>query len=249
MLDAVAATEVQNEREGLALPAGAPDAVLARNDHGLYCVPRSSLHRPVAQMILAGRVWESSTLDLLRSARADGDVVHAGTFFGDFIPALAQSRGAGARVWAFEPNRENYECARITIELNDLENVTLTHAGLGESSGTALLATSDRLGLPAGGRSRLIDDRARERWSESEEVNLVSIDDVLTSDRDVAVVQLDVEGHEQQALAGAMRTIARCRPLIVLESPPRERWIAEHLAPLGYTLAGAVDENTILRQS
>jgi FkbM family methyltransferase len=249
MLDAVAASEVQNERDGLALPAGAPDAVVARNDHGLYCVPRSSLHRPVAQTILAGRVWESSTLDLLRSARADGDVVHAGTFFGDFIPALAQSRSAGARVWAFEPNRENYDCARITIELNDLQNVTLTHAGLGESSGTALLATSDRLGLPAGGRSRLIDDRARERWSESEEVNLVSIDDVLTSDRDVAVVQLDVEGHEQHALAGAMRTIARCRPLIVLESPPREHWIEEHLAPLGYRLAGTVDENTILRQS
>jgi FkbM family methyltransferase len=248
ILDAVAASEAQNERDDLALPAGAPDAVLGRNDHGLYCVPRSSLHRPVAQTILDARVWEPSTLDLLRGVRSDGDVVHAGTFFGDFIPALAQSRAAGAHVWAFEPNRENYECARVTIELNSLENVTLTHAGLDESSGTALLATSDRLGLPAGGRSRLIDDGARERWSESEEVKLVAVDDVVSSDRDVAVIQLDVEGHEQQALTGAMRTIARCRPLIVLESPPRDRWIAEHLAPLGYLVAGTVDENTILRQ-
>lgn len=231
------------------LPADAPDSVVASNEHGAYCVPRSSLHRPVSRAILDARVWEPRTLDLVRGTDADGDIVHAGTFFGDFIPALARSRELGAVVWAFEPNRENYECARITIELNGLENVTLSHAGLDERGGAALLATSDGKGLALGGGSRLLCDPSRAQGLSNEEVNLVAIDDVVSSDRRVAVIQLDVEGHEREALTGAMHTIERCRPLIVLETLPPESWIAEHLAPLGYRVAGTVDANTIVLPS
>jgi FkbM family methyltransferase len=229
------------------LPADAPDAVVASNQHGAYCVPRSSLHRPVARTILDARVWEPKTLDLVRGVDADGDIVHAGTFFGDFIPALARSRHAGAIVWAFEPNRENYRCAAVTIELNEIENVVLTNAGLSEQSDTALLATGDRQGVSLGGGSRLIHDPSGAEGLRNEQVNLVAIDDVVSGDRHVAVIQLDVEGHEQGALTGAMSTIERCRPLIVLETLPPASWIAEHLTPLGYSVAGTVDANTIVR--
>ncbi|HLM87286.1 MAG TPA: FkbM family methyltransferase [Solirubrobacteraceae bacterium] len=210
-------------------------------------MPRSSLRRPVAQAICESRVWERETLDLLRGTDPGGDIVHAGTFFGDFIPALAHSRAAGARVWAFEPNRENYECARVTVMLNDLHNVTLTHAGLDVHAGSALLATKGPTGKPLGGGSHLISDRQPADGQGGEEVNLVAVDEALDGDRRVAVIQLDVEGHEQQALAGAMRTIARWLPLLVLETPPPESWLAENLAPLGYRVAGTADANTVLR--
>jgi FkbM family methyltransferase len=237
-------TASQQLENAVALPEGAPDGVGASNRHGSYWVPRSALHRPAARKILDARVWESDTIDLLRSVDPNSDIVHAGTFFGDFIPALASSRGTGALVWAFEPNRESYECAQVTIALNRLENVVLEHAGLHRESATAMLATSDANGQPLGGASHLISDPTT--GASNEEVKLVAIDEVLSADRRVGVIQLDVEGHEQAALAGALRTIARCRPLIVLETPPQS-WIAEHLAPLGYRTAGTVDENTVLR--
>lgn len=231
------------------LPVDAPDSVLAKNEHGIYCVPRSSQHRPVAQAILQSRVWESETLDLVRGADSSGDIVHAGTFFGDFIPALARSRTDGAVVWAFEPGDENYRCSEITTTLNDLENVVLAHAGLDAKGGKALLATSDREGLPLGGASRLITDPIRARWWANEEVQLATVDETVGSDRRVAVIQLDVEGHEQEALAGALRTIERCRPLIVLETLPEAAWIEENLAPLGYRVEGSVNRNFVLRCS
>jgi FkbM family methyltransferase len=231
------------------LPADAPDALVSSNQHGAYCVPRAALHRPVARTILDARVWEAKTLDLVRSANADGDIVHAGTFFGDFIPALARSRHPGALVWAFEPNQENHRCAGVTIELNRLENVVLTNAGLSARSDTALLAISDRKGVSLGGGSQLINDPSAIEGLRNEQVNLVAIDDVVADDRQVAVIQLDVEGHEQEALTGAMGTIERCRPLIVLETLPPTDWIAENLAPLGYRVAGTVDANTIVRPS
>lgn len=82
-----------------------------------------------------------------------------------------------------------------------------------------------------------------------EEVRLASIDDVVGSDRRVALIQLDVEGHEQQALAGAMHTIRRWRPLIVLERLPESSWFAMNLAPLGYHVDGSVDSNSLVRCS
>jgi FkbM family methyltransferase len=229
------------------LPAGALDCFVAANEHGVYCLPRSSQHRPASQAIQRAHVWEPDTLDLVRSSEQDGDVVHAGTFFGDFIPALARSRRDGAIVWAFEPSRENYRCAQITTLLNGLENVVLTHAALDAKGGSGMLQTSNRQGVPSGGGSRLIVDPLPEDGRRTEEVALVAIDEVLGSDRRVAVIQLDVEGNEQQALAGAMATIGRCLPLIVLEALPAASWIAENLTPLGYTAAGSVNKNLIMR--
>ncbi len=245
----VAATVHPAAATSVALPADARDCLVASNEHGVYCIPRSSQHRPVAQAILQARVWEAETLDLVRGADSDADIVHAGTFFGDFIPALARSRANGAIVWAFEPGHENHRCTQITAMLNEIENVRLTHAGLDARSGRALLATSDREGVPLGGASRVITDPARARWWANEEVELVAVDEVLGSERRVAVIQLDVEGHEQEALAGAMHTIERCRPLIVLETLPEASWIEQNLTPLGYRLDGSVNRNAVLRCS
>jgi FkbM family methyltransferase len=231
----------------VALPADAPPAVVARNEHGIYCVPLSAAHRPVAKAVLDGRVWESETLQLIAAADPALDVVHAGTFFGDFLVALAASRGPGAVVWAFEPSRENHRCAQITIALNQLENVVLARAGLGSEGRRALLAVSDRAGLALGGASRVIRDPARARWAESETVELLRIDDFIDAGRNVGVIHLDVEGHEQPALAGALDTITRCRPLLVVETLPDAEFIETALVPLGYRLDGSVNRNFLLR--
>jgi FkbM family methyltransferase len=232
---------------GDSLPNGTLGCVLASNEHGSYCVPQASRHRPVAQRILVSRVWEADTLNLLREADPDGDIVHAGTFFGDFLPALSHSRAEGARVWAFEPGGENYRCTQITVLLNGLENVVLAHAALGSEPGSVLLQTTNKDGVPLGGASRVVRDAPRHGAPVREQVEIVRLDEAIADDRQIAVIHLDVERHERYALTGAMRTIERCRPVIVLETLPRADWIAQELAPLGYELDGAVDVNSVLR--
>ena len=66
----------------------AVDCTLCENEFGRYAVPLSSRHRPAAQAVLAGGVWERETIDCIR-AHPERDVVHAGTYFGDFLPALS----------------------------------------------------------------------------------------------------------------------------------------------------------------
>src|SRR5947209_16928501 len=108
--------------------------VLASNEYGHYAVPISCEHRPASQRILAGRVHEPRTLAFMTEHCGSRDIVHAGAFFGDFLPALAKAVEASALLWAFEPNPENYTCASWTVRLNGLSNCRLHHAGLGSEN-------------------------------------------------------------------------------------------------------------------
>lgn len=220
----------------------------ASNEYGAYAVPHSSEHRPAAQAILDGRVWEPETVSLLLKCDAGADVVHAGTFFGDFLPALGRSRMPGARVYAFEPSSENYRCSQITVLLNNLDNIVLTRAGLDVTSGEGELAIRSLDGVALGGTSHLVAGGGSAPGM-TERVPLTSMDAIVPADRRVAVVHLDVEGHEQAALEGGLQLIRRCRPLLVLETPPPTEWFESNLGDLQYRVADRVCGNTVLAPS
>ncbi len=219
------------------------------NRYGAYCVPLESQHRPAVRKILAGDVHEPDTIEFLRSNCSDGDIVHAGTYFGDFLPALSQGIAPGAKVWAFEPNSESYRCAKATVLLNDIANVELFNAGLGARRETLPLLTIDPNGVTRGGASRLISGNPPPT-GHTEMVPIVTIDEVIPLDRRVSIIQLDVEGHEQPALAGAMRTISRCYPIIVVEiladsTQLSSNWFTENIVHLGYRHTGFLHGNTV----
>ena len=192
--------------------ADVPDIVIACNEFGAYAVPKSSIRRPVCQAIFNGKVWEENTIRLIRARAAGGCIVHAGTFFGDGLPALASAAEA---VFAFEPNFENYRCAKITVALNNLTNVFLLNAALGDKNGEIELITKDADGNAIGDHSHVT------RSIGDETVSLVRIDDAVPEDARVSIIHLDVEGFEANVLSGASQTIARRRPTIILRSVPR----------------------------
>ena len=175
---------------------------IAANAHGTYCVPAASRHRPAARAILEGRVWEAETLACLTAHCGAGDIVHAGTYFGDFLPALSRAMAPGARVWAFEPSRENFRCAEITVKLNGIENIALIQAALGAGPADAVLCTGEAGGPAAGGSSAIASEM--EDGLVYETVRVAALDEIVPTDREVSIIQLDVEKYEQQALAGAL---------------------------------------------
>ena len=226
------------------------DCVVAYNRYGAYCVPVSGLRSFAALHVLAGDVWEGATLDFIAAHYDGGDIVHAGAFFGDFLPALALVTAPGNKVWAFEPHPESFRCAQITIDLNRLTNIELINAGLGEQPGAAKLVTHDRRGAGLGGTSTMFpagSDTHQSADRRSTEARIVSIDGAVPEHRRISMIHLDVEGYEERALTGALRTIHRCRPILLVETAPCDAWVAEHLRPLGYRVSDTVLGNTVLR--
>lgn len=220
---------------------------ISYNAFGGYCVPLSSRHRPATRKIVSGEVWEPQTIAFMAKHCGSGDIVHAGTYFGDFLPALSRACDANAKVWAFEPNPENYRCACITIMINGLHNVELINAGLGSQKGHLAMMVADARGRALGGGSRLIEGESVNGNGQFAKVEIVKIDDVVPPDRNVAILQLDVEGFEQFALAGASETIKRCKPILILENLPQADWLSENILSLGYKVVGKAHANTIFQ--
>jgi FkbM family methyltransferase len=218
--------------------------VQGENRYGRYCIPAESRHRPAAQAILAGDVWEPETTAFIAQQSRYGDVVTGGAYFGDMLPAAANG---GTTVYAAEPNPVNFAAAKLTLEANGIENVKLVHAGFGVKPGLAVIEVADRFGTPHGGGSWITSQlRIGRRGAERVSCSLVAIDDLVPTDHQVALVHLDVEGFESQALRGALQTIERCLPDLLLERRPRYGRAAGRLASLGYRVVAEMDGNTLL---
>lgn len=220
---------------------------IAYNKYGGYCVPLSVTYGPVARRILSNDVYEPQTIEFMTAHCGNGDIVHAGTFFGDFLPALSRSINPNAKIWAFEPNPENYRCTKITLEINGIENVVLENAGLGANSEKLLLQTTDKTGQSLGGASRIVSEEANTVVTK-ERVDVIRLDDIVPKERRVTVIHLDIEGYELKALMGALATIRRCLPIIIIEVLPnssisKNHWFIENILSVGYQKVGQLYEN------
>jgi len=195
-------------------------------DGSTYYLPKYALHRPACREFLEGRFYEPETHALVAKLLAErpGDMVHAGTFFGDMLPSF--SRACGGTVFAFEPVLENYVLARLCVERNAFHNIALFHAGLGDALGVGRVDVGGA--VHRGGGSEMADS--------GQTTTLMRIDNLELTN--LAVLQLDVEGYELPALKGAQRTIDRCKPVILIED--YKKTSAALLRSLEYERSGEV---------
>lgn len=170
--------------------------------------------------------------DRIRSHRC---CIQAGGHIGIYPRYLAQRFG---RVYTFEPERENFACLARNA---DAENIFAARAFLGDRHGGKAL---QRHSKSSGGHQITV--------AAAGAVPVFCIDDLALPDLDGLF--LDVEGYEWWILRGAMRTLDKCRPLLVLEE---NRQLVKFgrafgdleklLAPLGYRLIERVDEDIVLQ--
>ncbi len=205
-------------------------ATVAQNQYGLYSVPLHLGHRPAVRKVTQGKVYEPKTIAFMARNAGQGDIIHAGTFFGDFLPGVCAGMAKGRKVWAFEPNPNSYENAKETARLNKLSCIQLHNNALSDQSGEILFRTHDEDGNPLGGHSHFVDELA----PGISKVAAVALDDVVPADREVSILQLDVEGHERNALLGARRIIEAWKPILILEEFHAGRWLRNNFKGLEY---------------
>ncbi|WP_197745193.1 FkbM family methyltransferase [Candidatus Nitrosacidococcus tergens] len=211
---------------------------IAYNQYGGYCVPQSSAYRSEVQRILLGKVHEPETIEYLLNHCGNKDIIHAGTFFGDFLPALSKGIDKNAFIWAFEPNIENFRCAKITLALNEIKNVKLINVALGAKAGQSFVKIANRKGQALGSGSYISPSTLNKNTVQYQPTNISTIDEIIPNDRKIGILQLDIEGYEKEALSGALHTINRCLPIIMLEvndtSLIQSHWFLENIINLGY---------------
>jgi len=221
------------------------------NEYGIFAVDLSHKHRPAMRTVLAGMQHEPNLVKFMCRRCGTGDVIQAGAYFGDFLPALAGAVAPGALVWSFEASARNHALAARTVALNGLDNVRLFHNALSDESRTVSIVGESE-GKPMGGLSRVVEGNLKpipeDAVQSAVQVQAVRLDDVVPSGRRVSIVQLDIEGYESFALAGATRLLRDSRPILILEMGPRRaRDVVADLVPdLPYAVVGRIYQNTVL---
>jgi FkbM family methyltransferase len=156
-------------------------------------------------------LYDRRELELVREHLGEGDFVDVGAHVGMYTVAAAKA--TTGRVLAFEPNPSARAQLVENLSLNACRNVLLVPKAAADTPGRALLhvpATSDPSfsSLDPG------------RFAEGEPIAV----EVTTVDAEVAaaglrpsVVKIDVEGGELRVVGGMTATIAKDRPVLLVE--------------------------------
>lgn len=184
----------------------------------------------VSVSILRGGAWQPEIWESLAASLSEGSVfLDVGAHIGYLSMKAAVKVGAPGRVISFEPNPETLKLLRENVAVNRAQNVivepiactereqTLTlYAGPPSNTGMSSLAKDN---VPVEGSQRLYSVRGRPIDDIVRELKLARVD----------AIKIDVEGAEAIVLRGALATLKRFHPKIVVEV------VKEQLAKLGAT--------------
>jgi FkbM family methyltransferase len=203
-------------------PAAADDGIVPLRIPGLS-VPLSMHVHPVgdayiSEQIRNAGIWEPEETRLLMSLLKPGQTfVDVGANIGYFTVLGSALVGPGGRVFAFEPDPDNFRLLVKNCEANKLGNAQLEEVALSDREGVGTLHLSeDNLG-----DHTIYGDGVQQR--RTREIRLVQgnafFADAYTG---IDVIKVDVQGAEYQVLRGMQDALRQALPelTLVLEFSP-----------------------------
>jgi FkbM family methyltransferase len=194
--------------------------------------------RFVSRRIRESGIWEPFETKLVLGALAEGCVfVDVGANIGYFSVIAAEAVGDAGKVFAFEPEPENFALLQANLSLNDLEGrVVPVRAALSDTKGQGRLYLS---------RDNLGDHQiyGTEEARDSIEVPLLDGGRYLEAWLErIDLLKVDTQGSEYRVIAGLMpllrqlsmspRVLIELTPLSLREAGSSGRALVELLATL-----------------
>ena len=182
---------------------------------------------------------------LLRYKNTPGLFLDIGSNIGYYTMLLANAN-KDRRVWAFEPNPSPRECLEDSVEMNGFtERVMVFPFALSDKDGEADfifqkgVSGSGHISKEKEGTIKVAIKNFQELWQRNDSPR-------------IALLKIDVEGHEWQVLSGMEEMLKRDRPNIVVELVDAQLarggsssvQICDFLRGLGYEKTGSYELNS-----
>lgn len=140
-------------------------------------------------------------------------------------------------VIAFEPTPEHHECLIKNCE--GATNFTAIKNAVSDAPAKLYMKQT----FENSGMTQVVDSKTEL------EVVAVCLDAVIDKDSNIDFIKIDVEGHEEQVIKGALNLIKRCRPTIFVEvlnsNSASGQYVKNTLTSLGYKLKTTVEKNQL----
>lgn len=159
--------------------------------------------------------YEGGLRRLFDSLVKPGMVVYdIGANVGVFSLLFSLRTGSSGRVYAFEPEENNFECLVQSREVNKMSNLDIRKVCVSDRTGTILF---DHRGGAFSGR--IADDASGPGKHSLSEKPSISVDEFVFGEknRPPDLIKIDVEGGEDKVIKGARRTLETYRPVVICE--------------------------------
>lgn len=159
---------------------------------------------------LSSDLWYDSKcrnedIQFLKSYLKPGDsYVDVGANIGMWVLAAGMVVGKPGRVIAFEPHPRIFKFLQANVALNNLDNVHLHNCAVGDQSGS--VSFSD---VRADDTNRVLHS------SDGLCVPMVTLNDILDSHSDIALLKVDAEGYEKYVLSGGEKAIEKVQCVFI----------------------------------
>ena len=145
-----------------------------------------------------------------------GDVVFdLGAYCGSSAQAFSHAVGSSGRVFAFEPDQENYAALLRNIDDHQMTNVVPIQKGIWSSETTLEFQSEGNMGSSVSG---LLARSGHTRRVSVTSISAAAMEHKI--DR-LDLIKMDIEGAEVEALPAAADVLARFSPTLIIESHRR----------------------------
>jgi FkbM family methyltransferase len=187
--------------------------------------------------------WERKSMAWMMRYVKPGTVVYdLGANYGMHTLLLGKLVGPAGRVYAFEPNPKIRAALEEHISLNHLAGVEAVPHAVCDRVGTA---DFDDAGSATG---HLVSGTNRASAT-TYQVTTTTLDQFVLKDNHAPpdFIKIDIEGAESAALRGGRETIARYRPVLLIElhNPTEDRAVGVFLKVLGYSAVRVEDGKVV----
>ena len=189
--------------------------------------------RYIGQRVALEKYEPYETQLILRQTKIGDTVVDVGANIGYYTVLLADKVGKNGKVYAFEPDKTNFEILVKNIKENNLENVVAINAAVGKEEGELKLHKSeenfgdhklyeDKPTLPSlkkGGKTVIT-------LEDTETVKVVNLDKYFGNEK-IDLLKIDTQGWEPEVIEGAIELIKKNKPVMFLEYSPASYKLAK----------------------
>jgi FkbM family methyltransferase len=186
---------------------------LYRTIYGDYYWLSKKPHAHIDACIRESSVFEKNSTNIIRTlVKHGGIVLDIGANIGYYSVIMSKLVGIDGKVICFEPTMHYRDVLKKNIEINNLNNIEVFSFGLSnrkQEMEISIGASSATLHEP----EETINNKKREI------VYLRTLDECISDmniDR-IDFIKIDVDGHEPAFLEGAIKSIEKYSPVILLE--------------------------------
>lgn len=190
----------------MATPLNTPFGTMLMPSHCQFVTP----------MVAQTGFWSPEECMMLQVLLREGDTfVDVGAHAGFLTMTGAHAVGKTGKVISVEPTPQTAAILRENVKNHGQEQVTVIEAGAWSEDGEGQISIS----ATNSGDNRTVEAKDADHV-EHIDIKRVALDTILADEDRVDVIKMDIQGAEPHAIRGALDTLRKHRPVVMMEFWP-----------------------------